>query len=102
MPSTACFFNPNTGSEGLAELSKVAVEQEGDAHLLRARTPTVIIHLIPSCRNEYPSLSFRSNIGCYNLVTITVLVAGKQFIYSATKLLQAVARLATLLYWLII
>jgi hypothetical protein len=36
-------------------------------HLSRARTPTVIINLIPSCRNEYPSLSFRSNIGRYRL-----------------------------------
>jgi hypothetical protein len=34
-------------------------------HLSRARTPTVIINLIPSCRSEYPSLSFRSNIGRY-------------------------------------
>lgn len=34
--STTCFIDPDAGSKGLTELSKVAVEQEGDCHVRRA------------------------------------------------------------------
>ena len=59
----AYFFNPNTGSSGLAELSKVAVEQEGDAPVRRARLAP---HANLSCSfllQRDPSLSRGSNIG---------------------------------------